>query len=330
MAFPLKVGINHMLSQDYVEPLLIFDFELLSHAKITRWWEEEVRGNLFFCFDGCAQYLSSPTAPHLISRAYEGSAPPILVACLRNPVDQALSWWRYENNAMVWGESMGLEGWNAVIRSKLYPPKTIASAIEFAKSDFVQNMRLDAESFVRNVGQQYNGNTADATATRPLSKNITGNIRCMRLPSWAITWPGGQLSTIGTSGNYPANIDRYNKVFTTTEDKCCHSTTGKRKMGVVHTVLLECQSGKKIKSAIEPFLSDVVLRCAKRRKVAFATLMSSMEVAIERVAQDVYETHRNSSALLDLEFEASEEDYAILCKHFETETDWYSGLLHLI
>jgi hypothetical protein len=30
MAFPLKVGINYVLSKDYVEPLLILDFELLS------------------------------------------------------------------------------------------------------------------------------------------------------------------------------------------------------------------------------------------------------------------------------------------------------------
>ena len=317
MCFP-KITLNHCS---------FLTLNWCHHMKITRWWEEKVQGNLFFCFDGCAQYLSSPTAPYLISRAYEGvSTPPILVACLRNPVDQALSWWRYENNAMVWGESMGLEVWNAGLRSKLYPPKTIASAVEFAKSDFVQNMRSDAENFARNSGQHCNGNTSNATS--PLSNNLSGSMRCIRLPSWAITWPGGQLSTIGTTGNYSANIDRYNKVFSTAEEKSSH-TTWQRKIGVIHTVLLECQSGRKIKSAIEPFLSDVVLRCANRRNLAFATLMSSMEVAIERVAQDVFGTHRNSSASLDLEFEASEEDLAILCKHFEAEIEWYSDLLRL-
>ena len=290
-------------------------------VKITRWWEEEVRGNFFFCFDGCAQYLSSPTAPYLISRAYEGCAPPILVACLRNPVDQALSWWRYENNAMVWGENMGLRVWNACLRSILYPPKTIASAVEFAKSDFVQNLYSDAENFAKNVGQHSNGNASNAT--RPLFKKIFGNIGCIRLPSWAITWPGGQLSTIGKSGNYSANIDRYNKVFTTANgmSSCC--TTWQSKIGFVHTVLLERQSEGKIKSVIAPFLSDVVFRCANRRKLPHVTLMSSMEVAIERVTLGI---HRNSSTSLNLEFEASDEDVAILCKHFEAEIDWYSSL----
>lgn len=293
--------------------------------KITRWWEEEVRGNLFFCFDGCAQYLSSPTAPYLISRAYEGDAPPILVACLRNPVDQALSWWRYENNAMAWGESMGLKEWNADIRSKLYPPKSIASAVEFSKSDFVQNLRSDAEFLVNTFGGLCKGNTSNAT--RPLSKLIPGNITCTRLPSWAITWPGGQLSTIGTSGNYAKNIDRYNKVFSTAEEKRSASTTSQNKIGFVHTVLFECQSdGRLLKSAIRPFLSDVVLRCANRRKQAFATLMSTMDVAIDRVPQDISGTKRNSSAALALMLEASEGDLVVLGRCFEAEIDWYSSL----
>jgi hypothetical protein len=55
-------------------------------------------------FDGCAQYLTSPTAPHLIAHAYRqaGQPPPILIACVRNPVDQAMSWWNYEQAAMQW------------------------------------------------------------------------------------------------------------------------------------------------------------------------------------------------------------------------------------
>jgi hypothetical protein len=52
--------------------------------------------------DGCAQYLSSPSAPYLIAQAYReaGQPPPVLIACVRNPADQALSWWDYEKNGM--------------------------------------------------------------------------------------------------------------------------------------------------------------------------------------------------------------------------------------
>jgi hypothetical protein len=229
---------------------------------------------------------------------------------------------------MLWGESMGLKEWNADRRSNLYPPRTIASAVKFAKSDFVQNLCSDAENLAKTFGQSCNGNTSKAR--RPLSKLIPGNITCTRLPSWAVTWPGGQLSTIGTSGNYAANIDRYNKVFSTAEGKGSASATWQNKMGCVHTVLLENQSDGRLKSAIRPFLSDVVLRCANRRKLAFTTLMSSMEVATERVTQDIFGTQRNSSAALDLEFEASEEDLVILGKCFEVEVDWYSSLSKLL
>jgi hypothetical protein len=33
------------------------------------------------------------------------------------------------------------------------------------------------------------------------------------LPPWAMTWPAGQLSGIGRSGRYAANIQRYERVF---------------------------------------------------------------------------------------------------------------------
>ena len=42
--------------------------------KLTRWFEECICDNIFICFDGCAQYLSSPTAPYLIATAYSSSS----------------------------------------------------------------------------------------------------------------------------------------------------------------------------------------------------------------------------------------------------------------
>ena len=28
--------------------------------------------------------------------------PPVMIACVRDPVSQTVSWWRYENNAIKW------------------------------------------------------------------------------------------------------------------------------------------------------------------------------------------------------------------------------------
>jgi hypothetical protein len=72
--------------------------------KITKWFHETILRKSFFTFDGCSQYLTSPTAPYLIAKAYSAAnqRPPILVVSVRNPVDQAISWWKYENNAILW------------------------------------------------------------------------------------------------------------------------------------------------------------------------------------------------------------------------------------
>eukprot|EP00571_Detonula_confervacea_P006992 CAMPEP_0172322132 /NCGR_PEP_ID=MMETSP1058-20130122/45103_1 /TAXON_ID=83371 /ORGANISM="Detonula confervacea, Strain CCMP 353" /LENGTH=456 /DNA_ID=CAMNT_0013037789 /DNA_START=321 /DNA_END=1691 /DNA_ORIENTATION=+ len=332
--------------------------------KITRWWEEKILGNFFFCFDGCAQYLSSPSAPYLIASAYRGhESPPILVACVRQPVDQAMSWWKYENNAISWGETIGLKEWNTNLRSKQYPPKTIADAIEFSKSKFVQSACLDAEKLAGNLVQH---NCAyDPKTTRPLYNLFTGKI--MRLPSWAITWPAGQLSTIGRSGNYAQNIKRYNDVFSkafegqcdgisnigaSRERKCnkrvavskhqipnnastghsketCH-TMIENQIGLVHIVPIECQSnGRALKSVMRPFLSDIVQRCVHRRKLSYTTLMSNMDGAIYKLCMDdsFVKTRRNSStALSNSEVEPGQEDLAMLETYFEKDTAWYSSL----
>jgi hypothetical protein len=49
-----------------------------------------------------------------------------------------------------------------------------------------------------------------------------------------------------------------------------------------------------------------------------------MEVAIDRVTQDTFGTRHNSSAALELKFEASEDDLAILGKCFQAEIYEYS------
>jgi hypothetical protein len=80
------------------------NYRMCFPLKITKWFYTKVLGRPFHTFDGSAQYLNSPTAPFLIARAYAdaGVDPPIMIACVRDPVSQAISWWRYENNAILW------------------------------------------------------------------------------------------------------------------------------------------------------------------------------------------------------------------------------------
>mmetsp|Transcript_17851 Transcript_17851/g.52106 ORF Transcript_17851/g.52106 Transcript_17851/m.52106 type:complete len:432 (-) Transcript_17851:98-1393(-) len=158
---------------------------------LTRWFHRWVLGRPFFTFDGCAQYLTSPVAPWLIAEAYaqRGLPPPVIVACTRDPVSQAVSWWRYENNAMAWGEGMGLREWNTALRGPAYPPRSISGAFEYACSPEMDRLYTHAEAMVREQLERR---------------------QFVVLPRWAISWPGGQLAGIGRNGHFQKNITRFN------------------------------------------------------------------------------------------------------------------------
>ncbi len=288
--------------------------------KMTRWWEERVLGNIFFCFDGCAQYLTSPSAPYLIASTYqnENSAsgeciPPSLVACVRNPLDQAVSWWKYENNACSWGESMGLTEWNTSLRSIDYPPKSIGDALKFSQSSFIRKAYDDAEHFAKKL------------ITQQTSNNSFG-YRIKRLPNWAITWPGGQLSTIGRSGKYSANISRYNNVFDALfGEKVEDSLKRKPRAGFVHLVPIEKQSsGQLLKTALRPIFADCMIRSAHRgnKQPSFADLMANIDCAVDKVcAEDNFNTSRrrnSGSSLANTDLEPSSSDINELTKYFES------------
>lgn len=188
--------------------------------KITKWWCSFLK-KPFWTFDGCAQYLSSPTAPYLIAEAYRtaNQPPPILIACVRNPVDQTMSWWKYENHAMIWGESINLTEWNTDLRTECYPPKSIREALQFSQSKYVSKLYQDAEIWIKNK-----------LCTMPFdSKGIPMQMKRstpesnIYLPTWAMTWPGGQLSGIGRSAQFSSNILRYESVFSSTfAPPCLH------------------------------------------------------------------------------------------------------------
>ncbi|KAL7488219.1 hypothetical protein ACHAW6_013795 [Cyclotella cf. meneghiniana] len=276
---------------------------------ITRWWEEHVLGNIFLTFDGSAQYLSSPTAPYLIAGAYTGNAPPVLVACIRNPVEQAISWWQYENNAMTWGESMGLREWNSDLRSDRYPPKTILDALEYSKSSVVRQAYKDAESLVKTMidlkcfswgeNKFKAGNDEKNLSIKETKCWVIGLIQrlsnlshnqVLTLPSWAITWPCGQLSVIGQG--YSRNLKRYNEVFQSAfslsdeGDEMGYQKT-KNRMGCVHIIPLESQTNMiELKSSLRPILADAVHLCADRTNQPISSLNYRLELALDRVCAD--------------------------------------------
>ena len=265
-------------------------------------------GNIFFCFDGCAQYLSSPSAPYLIARAYKQSStpPPVLIACIRNPIDQALSWWQYENNAMTWGESMGLKEWDIVLRTDKYPPKTIVAALEYSQSKFIQQAYRDAEELVK----------------CKLNLNMKS---VLTLPPWAITWPGGQLSVIGLG--FSKNINRYNQVFKSEFGENTFITEYSAedlgaKVGHIYIAPIECQkTGSRLRIFLKPILGDVAHRCAARSSQSLTVFTGEMDIALDKVCKNLNSsTRRNSNPTNKSQMStASSCDCKILHDHFEKE-----------
>lgn len=86
----------------FVQP---YYYRAMFPLRITRWFHRVVLGRPFLVFDGCAQNLTSPFAPELL-RAAVGPDLSLLV-CLREPVAQNVSWWRYEKMSMRWFDTMG-------------------------------------------------------------------------------------------------------------------------------------------------------------------------------------------------------------------------------
>eukprot|EP00980_Cylindrotheca_fusiformis_P024509 scaffold11977_cov107-Cylindrotheca_fusiformis.AAC.4 len=265
--------------------------------KATKWWNDcygRLRGlqpKPFLSFDGCAQYLSSPTAPHLIAQAYRdaGQPPPVLIACVRNPAEQAMSWWKYENSgmllppalrqtsAMKWSEEMCLRTWNFGLRGMSYPPKTIKQAFAYSNSTRVRELYLKAEQQV----------VADLK-----------NRRDVRLPPWAMTWPGGQLSVFGRNSKFAQNIGRYEKAF-----QCFDSTQAKGQDSSAKYVNILPMNWLGDDRLLKNFVVRILLRAAKR-----ASDGSRYEQAIalfQKQTKGLSTVHRNAGSSADVNAELS-------------------------
>jgi len=264
--------------------------------KITKWWHNFSwkyfkcfrKGNKrpFITFDGCAQYLTSPTAPYLIAEAYRmaNQHPPVLVACVRNPVDQAISWWKYENNAILWGEGMGLVENNIVLRSKEYPPVTIGKALDFSQSEYVSETYAQAERVIVSL----------------INDVTTGKMKHVKLPPWAITWPCGQLGSFGRSGNYATNIQRYERVFSNkfryneycpTREKKREDKTLEKLKYITVVPFKKIIDVKSSNFVLESILTKAAMRQSKEDMVAFKDA-----IRIHFSMHKGTNVHRNSSS----------------------------------
>ena len=318
--------VGHYLGN--VDPLA---YSMCFPLKLTKWWNECIRRRPFFTFDGCAQYLTSPTAAALIADTYRraGQDPPVLVACVRSPVDQAISWWRYENNAMEWGTSMGLTEWNTKLRTKSYPPCTIGEALKFSTSTAVQRMYSNAEDLVK---------IKEGGDSTFLDNSVLATWHQYRLPPWAMTWPGGQLSTIGRNGEFSSNISRFENVFAAVH---VFPNTGKKegKLKYVSVVPLEWMSaGPQLAEALSAIMERASDRCyidcdPSRRKKVFNNSKETFTVierAIRKQFQATIKVRRNSGTKLsNTEMEPTSKDEIMLSKYFRDEIESLSRMIGL-
>jgi hypothetical protein len=153
-----------------------------------KWWAVHVMKQPFFTYDACAQYLTAPWVARVLRKAAPQAR---LVACLRDPVEQSISWWRFENAAMKWAESsLGLGSAYLAERDlgKLhYPPKSLTEALVFSQE--AETLYVKAETLEIGGGGLW------------------------FLPLWAGTWPGGQLAAFRRNAEFATNIRRYRDYF---------------------------------------------------------------------------------------------------------------------
>lgn len=89
---------------------------------------------------------------------------------------------------------MGLKKRNVLLRTPEYFSTNITDCFNFSKSKLTEAVYLSAEGMVQKKSDRELDNMG-------------------KLPPWATTWPGGQLTGISRNGRYSSNIGRYERVF---------------------------------------------------------------------------------------------------------------------
>ena len=272
--------VGHYLQQ--VNPKyysMCFPLKITKYMSQLKWkvWKRlcfwrDVKPMPFLTFDGCAQYLTSPTAPYLIAKVYRDSNQPlpVLIACVRDPTSQAISWFRYEWNAIKWGEGMGLMENNVSLRGEQYPPKTIKEALAYGQSETVSTLYANAEKL--------------------FSENKELKEGCV-LPDWAMTWPGGQLSGIGRNAQFAENINRYETVFQKQMGEDSNELLPQQTM-VNILPLQQLKDMTMVKSFLVQVLENVAFRRNDLQRQDFFAAVKSFQES----KNNVQNVHRNSIA----------------------------------
>ena len=169
--------------------------------RLAQWWHRLRHGRPRLVFDGCASYFSAPWVAAQLAALHRrpGARPqPLLIVCVREPVDQHLSWWRLERGAMAWGSSMclGETYLGAPERVGGYPPASLEAALALSRSRVVRERWADAEALCSRPGG---------------AAGTVGALR--RLPDWAMPFPNGQLSAFDSMGRYADNLERWLEHF---------------------------------------------------------------------------------------------------------------------
>lgn len=166
---------------------------------------------------------------------------------------------------------MGLTDWNVDLRSEDYPravEESWETAFIFGKSEFVEGQYRNAEA---------------------LAKAAEGGKALNRLPSWAMTWPAGQMGAIGRTGRFASNIRRYEQVFDRSFGT--KTTMGQKKHSIlthVHIVPLEDQTtAHRLRQTLRPVLAKLAEATARRRSGGRTSDLALVEDLLER-ALDAY------------------------------------------
>ena len=162
---------------------------------------------------------------------------------------------------------MRLTEWNTSLRGQLYPPASLEDAINYARSDHVENLYRRAERFiVQKVEDHY----------------------FLRLPKWSATWPGGQLSGIGRNSCFASNIYRYERVFG-------NSLSDARNKALEHVSIFPMEFLRDEKM-LKGFLARILDRVAKRRS-NMSAFMDAVHMAKSSTIQ-WNRIHRNAGTSL--------------------------------
>ena len=118
----------------------------------------------------------------------------------------------------IWGDNgMGLGegtavtggvGWNSELRTERYPPRTISDALNYSTGVDVSGMYADTKGMVQGLLLLLSSSQSSSQFYSHSSSS-----KLTKLPHFAITWTGGQLSRIGRKYRFVTNIDRYERVF---------------------------------------------------------------------------------------------------------------------